>query len=237
VTAGRISIKAIRSIFLLIKARRDYGLTAGRVDAVVVTLLPDGGQLMRVRMRMRIHVIATVVAVSCPVLFGQSPQRSSETKSIDQYIPAVVQAVEDEIYDYNDENKYFLIDDQGAGDTKPAKISIYISKEISNDGDGVAIYKLMPYGEVYRLFVVQKDGLVVLLGDPEKRFPPTGGSVLTVYMTDDKVCSFIQQRATKSYFTVDPSVSKTRLNEAVQRQLKRVGFSYRQYAAKHAQKK
>jgi hypothetical protein len=189
------------------------------------------------RARLQLLVAAACVVMGCPILFGQSPQQAPETKLVDQYIPAVIQAVEDEIYDYNYEAKYFLIDDQGAGDTKPAKISIYLSKEISKDGDGFAIYKLMPYGEVYRQFVVQKDGLVVLLGDPPKRFPPTGGSMLTVYMTDDQVCNLIQHQAIKLYFTVDPGVSKQRLNEAVQRQLTRVGFSYRQYVAKHAQKK
>ncbi|HEY1939276.1 MAG TPA: hypothetical protein VGJ33_15195 [Candidatus Angelobacter sp.] len=183
------------------------------------------------------YIIVVLLALFSSASLGQSPKPTSEMKPFDQYIPTVIQAVEDEIYDYNYQNKYFLIDDQGVGNTKPAKISIYILKEISKDGDGVAIYKLMPYGEVYRLFVVQKDGLVVLLGNPQNRFPPTGGSVLTVYMSDDKVCNFIQQWATKSYFTVDPSVSQWKLNEAVQRQLKRVGFSYRKYAAKHAQKK
>jgi hypothetical protein len=179
----------------------------------------------------------TFATVSGPILCGQTAQEVPEAKAVDQFIPAVVQAVEDEIYDYNYEGNYFLIDDQGAGDRTPATIGIYISREISKDGDGVAIYKLMPYGEVYRHFVVQKDGLAVLLGDPQKRFPPIGGSELTIYMSEDHVCSFIQHQSIKSYFTVDPSVSKQRLVEAIQRQLKRVGFSYRQYASKHVRKK
>jgi hypothetical protein len=187
--------------------------------------------------RMKLHATATLFVASCPILLGQPLQQTPETKAVDQYIPAVIQAVEDEIYDYHYETKYFLIDDQGSGDTEPAKISIYISKEISKDGDGVAVYKFMPYGEVYRLFVVQKDGLVVLLGNPQNRFHPIGGSELTIYMTNEKICSFIQQQAIKSYFTVDPAVSKQRLDEAVMRQLKRVGFSYRQYLAAHARKR
>jgi len=186
---------------------------------------------------MQILFITALVAISCPIVFGQTAQQSPEMKPVDQYIPAIIQAVEDEIYDQKYEGEYFLIDDQGSGDSTPAKISIYISKEISKDGDGVAIYKLMPYGEVYRLFVVQKNGLVLLLGDPHNRFPPIGGSVLTVYMTDDKVCDFIRNKATKSFFTVDPEVSKQRLSEAIQRQLSREGFSYRQYWAKHPRKK
>jgi hypothetical protein len=186
---------------------------------------------------MQMLITTACMAISSPAFFGQSPQQVPETKPVDQYIPAIIQAVEDEIYDHKYEVNYFLIDDQGAGDTTPAKISIYITKELSKDGDGVAVYKLMPLGEVYRLFVVQKDGLVVLLGDPEKGFPPIGGSVLTIYMSDDKVCSFIQQKTIKSHFTVDPGVSKQRLSAAIQRQLQRTGFSYRQYASKHAKKR
>jgi hypothetical protein len=187
--------------------------------------------------RTQILIPAVHLMIGCSPFFGQSTQQAAATKPVDPYIPAVIQAVEDEIYDDKYETNYFLIDNQGGGDAQAAKISIYISKELSKDGDGVAVYKLMPYGEVYRLFVVQQDGFVVLLGDPHNRFPPIGGSMLTVYMSDDEVCSFIQHRSIKSYFTVDPDVSKQRLNEAIQRQLKRIGFSYRQYAAKHAKKK
>jgi hypothetical protein len=177
------------------------------------------------------------IVIGCTVSLGQSASQLHVTKPVDQYIPAIIQAVEDEIYDYKYENNYFLIDNQGAGDSTPAKIGIYISTELSQDGDGVAVYKLMPYGDVYRRFVIQKNGLVTLLGNPQKRFPPIGGSVLTVYMSDDDVCDFIQHRSIKSYFIVDPNVSKERVEEAIQRQLKRVGFSDRQYSAQHPKRK
>src|SRR5258708_26089604 len=160
---------------------------------------------------LQILVAAASMAIASSVLFSQASQQIPETNPVAPHIPAIVQAVEDEIYDYDYEGNYFLIDNQGAGDTTPAKISVYISKDISKDGDGVAVYKLMPYGEVYRLFVVQKDGLVVLLGDPQKRFHPIGGSVLTTYMSDEDICNFIQQKSVKSYFTVDPAVPKQRL--------------------------
>jgi hypothetical protein len=164
-------------------------------------------------------------------------QASQKVPTADVVIPAVVQAVEDEIYDLNEEGKYFLIDDQGSGDRTPATISIYISKDISANGDGIAVYKLMPYGEVYRYFVVRDDGLVVLQSDPHHGFLPIGGSVLTVYMSADDVSDFIVHRSIKSAFVVDPAVSNQRLHDAIQRQLKRTGFSYRRYFAQHSKKK
>jgi len=186
---------------------------------------------------MQLKVIIFFVAVGWLIGFGQSPLPNPEWKPVDPYIPAIIRAVEDEIYDLHYEGKYFLIDDQDGGDSKPAKISIYISKLISHDGAGVAIYKLMPNGQVYRHFVVQDNGLVVLLGEPQMGFLPDGGSELTVYMTEDQVCDFIRHDTTKTYFTVDPNVSKQRLKEAIQGQLERDGFSYRQYRAKHPRKK
>lgn len=165
-------------------------------------------------------------------LLAQTAPKTQGTLSMDAVIPAVVQAVEDEIYDLREEGKYFLIDNQGAGDSKPATISIYISSEVSADGHGAAVYKLMPYGEVYRYFVVREDGLVVLGDDPHNGLKPSGGSMLTIYMSDEAVCDFIAHHSIKSSFMVDPEVSKKRLSEAIERQLKRTGFSYRQRSAK-----
>jgi hypothetical protein len=43
-------------------------------------------------------------------------------------------------------------------------------------------------GEVYRLFSIRKDGVVVLDGNPQNEFPPTQTSLKTLYMNDDEVC-------------------------------------------------
>lgn len=183
-----------------------------------------------------------LVIVSCVLAYsflslGQSAPETQDKLAVNSVAPAVVQAVEDEVYDLGEEGEYFLIDNQGAGDTKPAAISIYISTEISADGHGIAVYKLMPYGEIYRYFTVRHDGLVVLSDDPHKGFKPTGGSMLTVYMSNDTVCDFITHRSIKSSFVVDPEVSRGRLGEAIQRQLKRTGFSYRQHSKKQGRAK
>lgn len=142
-------------------------------------------------------------------------------------LPAVAQAIEDEIYDLRHEKLYFQIDDNSGGDDSPAEITMYVSKQITPNGTGVVIYKDMPYGEVYRYFDVAPGGEIRLTGDPTSRFPPTGGSMLTIYMTDEEVCNFIRHKAYKSKFTVNPLASPKRIHEAEERQLHRTGYSFR----------
>ena len=62
----------------------------------------------------------------------------------------------------------------------------------------------MPYGEVYRYFDFESDGTVKRAGNPMSKFPANGGRMLTVYMTDEEVCDFIQNKAYKSKLTINP---------------------------------
>jgi hypothetical protein len=162
-----------------------------------------------------------------------SPQHLRDTKTL---LPAVAQAIEDELYDLRHEKLYFQIDDNSGGNNSPAQISFYVSKTLSANGTGVVLYKDMPYGEVYRYFVVEESGLVKLSGNPTSGFPPTGGSMLTIYMTDEQVCDFIQNRSYKSKFTIDPDASRERIREAENRQIRRTGYSFR-LSEKTGQKK
>ncbi len=163
--------------------------------------------------------LSLACAFAAQVCHAQS--KSTDSQSV---IPAVIQAVEDEIYDLHHEGNYFMVDGNSGGDSKPAPINIYISREIS-DGVGIAVYKDMPYGEVYRYFTVDENGTVHLSGGPET-FLPIGGSMLTVYMSDEDVFKFIQT-AYKGSFVVDPNVSSERLKSAESRQMQRTGYSFR----------
>lgn len=158
-------------------------------------------------------------------LTAQAPTQTS--RDAREILPAVAQAIEDELYDLRHEKLYFQVDENGGGDGSPAEISMYVSKEISSNGTGVVIYKDMPYGEVYRYFDVGSDGTIKLAGNPTSKFPPTGGSMLTVYMTDEEVCDFIQNKAYKSKFTINPLASPKRIRDAEERQIRRTGYSLR----------
>jgi hypothetical protein len=173
---------------------------------------------------MKLLSILLLTTLALPMK-AQAP--SHGTRDSKELLPSVAQAIEDELYDLRHEGLFFQIDDNGGGDSSPAQISMYVSKTIAPNGTGVVIYKDMPYGEVYRYFVVDADGMVELSGEPTSKFPPHGGSMLTVYMTDEEVCDFIQNKAYKAKFTINPKASAERIRNAENRQLKRTGYSYR----------
>ena len=152
------------------------------------------------------------------------PQSSRDSKEL---LPAVAQAIEDELYDLRHEKLYFQIDGNSGGDSSPAEISMYVSKDRSPNGTGVVVYKDMPYGEVYRYFDVEADGTVKLAGEPTSKFPPHRGSMLTVYMTDEEVCDFIQRKAYRSKFSINPLATPKRIRDAEDRQPRRIGYSFR----------
>jgi hypothetical protein len=139
---------------------------------------------------------------------------------------AVEQAIEDEIYDFKHERLYFEVDGNGGGDSSPAVISVHVSKTLTN-GTGVAVYKDMPYGEVYRYFTVNDAGLVRLSGNAEGPFRDWGSSTLTVYMQTDVVTDFLTNKSIEGTFSVDPDVTPARIHAVIARQLERVGYSDR----------
>ena len=162
-----------------------------------------------------------VIAFALAATVGHAATTTVDSRPI---LPAVVQAIEDEIYDMHHENRYFLIDGNSGGDKLPATLHVYVSRTL-NDGVGVALYKDMPYGEVYRYFTVDEAGNVSLSGGPSS-FPPIGGSMLTVYMPAANVSAFVQA-AYGTTFSIDPQVSASRLADAERRQIKRTGYSVR----------
>jgi hypothetical protein len=147
---------------------------------------------------------------------------ASHSRPTERNIAAIVQAVEDEIYDYGYERTFVNIGSTGAINS-PTEITIFISPEL-DDGHGSVIYKYLPFGEVWRRFAVRPDGLVVLWGKPENRFPATQPDTNTLSLRDDDVCAF-KQKAIRASFTVDPNVSRARREEGARRQEIRVGYS------------
>jgi hypothetical protein len=171
-------------------------------------------------------LLALLLALLCFSI--QAHPESHKRKISEPEVKAVIQAVEDEIYDYGFQKQFYQMGEEvGVSPNAPrSRMRIYIQPEINaEDGGGRVIYKLMPYGEVLRDFIVRKDGLVVLDGDPQNGFPPTQeSSTKTVYMDDDEVCQ-MKRDWLKDFFVVDDSPSTQRIEEATQRQKLRTGFS------------
>ena len=161
------------------------------------------------------------------VLLFLSPWRmalAGGSKPTDQQIAAIVQAVEDEIYDWGYEKNYTDIGTTGAVG-EATEVAIFVHTEIDDRGVGGVIYRLMPFGEVVRQFTLRPGGIVVLEGDPWNGFPASQPDTRTVYLDDDWVCTY-KQKAIRATFTVDPHVSRARKEEAIQRQIVRLGHSH-----------
>jgi hypothetical protein len=159
---------------------------------------------------------------------GESATKTSLTQS---QIRALVQAIEDEVYDYEYQGHFFP---QGgpvgnAISDSRTRVPLYIDP-LLEDGEGQAIYKLMPYGEVLRLFHVHHGSTVVLDGDPEVGFPASQPNRKTVYIKDAELAR-MKRDWIKSAFDIDLSPSSERVRDAVRRQKQRNdGFSAWEFA-------
>lgn len=158
--------------------------------------------------------MALLVAISLDL--GQ-PQaaRISEAQA-----KAVVQAIEDEIYDY--EYQVEFLDVKTHLDS--ARLTAYINPELRDGSVGEVVYKLMPHGEIIRWFQIMEDGLIILDREPEVGFPPTSQSMKTVYLNDETLLQ-MKLNWQKHQYTVLLSPPAERVRQAVERQKKRYGFS------------
>ena len=148
---------------------------------------------------------------------GTPPRRITESE-----MQAVVQAIEDEIYDYSYQLEYRDLTAQRG----QARFVVYINPHLESDGRrGQAIYKLMPHGEVIRWFSFEDDSLVFLWTRPEQGFQPTHPSMLTLYLEDESILEW-KRTWEKRYFTVVFRPPPERIQQAVERQKKRNDYSY-----------
>lgn len=172
--------------------------------------------------------IRSLICVLVIFLSGASAQTETKSRRLTaDEIQAVKGAVQDEIYDYGYfGNVYEIGQNIGTSDHWISHLHIYINPVYSAaDGHGEIIYKLMPYGQVYRLFFIDSKAGVQLDGDLQNKFPITQSSHLTVYMDEDEVCRD-EQAWTKSFFTIDTAATQTIIEAASKRQKSRTGCSY-----------
>ena len=119
-------------------------------------------------------LIPTLLALGCISLFLTAAHQngkglSGETSLSDADQKAIVLAIEDEIYDWGCQKEYEFV---GAGrGGNGHEIRVYINPKLS-DGRGEIIYKFMPFGEMFRSFSLDKNGMVSLDDTPTARFWP-----------------------------------------------------------------
>jgi hypothetical protein len=165
--------------------------------------------------------VKAIAALFLTLVISQSAL-AEHHKPTERDVAAIVQAVEDEIYDWGYENDFTGVGNTGAI-TSPTDITVFVFPDVE-DGRGGVLYKFMPFGEVVRQFDLRPDGMVVLEGNPLNGFPASQPDTRTIYIDDDFVCQY-KQKAIRATFTVDPDVPRARRDEAARRQIIRVGSS------------
>lgn len=173
----------------------------------------------------RVLLLAVFCVLSVGAAFAGNQRRLSTAE-----ITELKQAICDEIYDYGYYGEFYQIGENlGTPQHWVARVRVYIDPMYNSvDQHGQVIYKLMPYGQIYRLFYIDKDGEITLDGNPQNRFPITQPSRQTVYMDEEDVRQY-EQSWMKSSFVVDSAPSTEMIRNAAQRQRIRTGFSEWEY--------
>ncbi len=167
--------------------------------------------------------LATPIVLAVAFLFPQANIQNENTMVTVKDQQAVVQAIEDEIYDWGCQS----YDDFVGKEITPGKfeLRVYINPQFK-ESRGEIIYKFMPMGEIYRSFSISKDGLASLWDDPWLGFGPERPSYNTLYMDETDLCRF-KSTWLKRTFVIQVHPGDGRIREAIERQKKRLGESYR----------
>jgi hypothetical protein len=103
-----------------------------------------------------------------------------------------------------------------------ARFKVYVRPTLEpvasckNCREGVVIYKYLPFGEVFRPFIIDALGDITLIGSPKAGFSWNKPPGLTIYMDDDDVIRDKQQWvAAWLSFALEPS--STEVKSAVKR--------------------
>jgi hypothetical protein len=187
---------------------------------------------------MRVPAFLSVLLLLLTTSLPSSAQGTTKSRLTQSETKALVQAVQDEIYD-REYQGYFFPEGGPVGDVisvSQTRVPLYVHRVLER-GEGEAIYKLMPYGEVVRLFHVHDDGIIVLDGDPELGFPASQPNRKTVYLKDDDLAR-MKHEWVRSSFEIVLLPSPQTIQGVVRRQKQRTGgFSAWEFAHSKESKK
>jgi hypothetical protein len=142
-------------------------------------------------------------------------------------VDSLLVVLRDEIYDHGYQKGFWGFETSGPRGPE-ARYNIFIQPKLTPTTGGVTgavIYRYLPFGEVYRHFIIASKGEIVLMGDPDTGFPWTQPNTRTIYMNDEDVCK-AKHEWHKTTFEFDLEPSSTELRSAAERQKERTGFSY-----------
>lgn len=165
--------------------------------------------------RIALALLLTIGLAASPL--GGRPQQKRPLR--EKEINAVIEAIQDEIYDLNLE-KHFLGVGATAKDNRDQEIlNVYFQPEVIEDSRSWVIYKLMPDGEILRMYEIGRSGQIYLHGKPGE-FRVTQPDYPTVYMDDDELCK-LKHDWIRRKFVVDMNPSAELVASARERQIQR----------------
>ncbi len=160
------------------------------------------------------HVLGLLLILGCGSALRAAPQRQKRPVR-DSEITAVIQAIEDEIYDLNLQMEF--LDVRSPKDNRDiATLNVYFQREVLDDSRSWVIYKLMPGGEILRMYEIGRSGHIYLHLKPGE-FRVTQPSYPTVYMDDDELCK-LKHEWIKRQFVVNLHPSNQLVEAARARQ-------------------
>ena len=168
-------------------------------------------------MSIRIPLVLSLTLGLVTPLLGGRPQQKRPIRETE--IKAVIEAVQDEIYDLKLEKDFFSVGATTKDNRNEEILNIYFQPDIIEDSGSWLIYKLMPDGEIVRMYEIGRSGRIYLHGKPGE-FRITQPDYPTVFMDDDQLCE-LKHDWIKRDFTVDTRPSQQVVDAARERQRQR----------------
>ena len=104
-----------------------------------------------------------MISLATTLLAGQ-PQQKRPIRETE--INAVIEAIQDEIYDLNLEKYVDDIGTRSPNNRNQYSVNVYFQPDILDNSRSWVIYKLMPDGEIVRMYEIGRSGRIYLHGKP-----------------------------------------------------------------------
>jgi hypothetical protein len=154
-------------------------------------------------MNIRVPVALLVILSVATTLLANRPQQKRAIREAE--INAAIEAIQDEIYDLRLEKGFFSVGATAKENRNQEILHVYFQPEVLDDSRSWVIYKLMPGGEIIRMYEIGRSGRIYLHGKPGE-FNISGPDYPTVFMDDDELCK-VKHDWIKRQFVVDTNPS------------------------------
>jgi len=154
-------------------------------------------------MNIRVILVLAWTLSLATALLASRPQQKRPIRETE--INAVIEAIQDEIYDLKLEKDFFSVGTTTKDNRDQEILNVYLQPDVMEDSRSWVIYKLMPDGEILRMYEIGRSGRIYLHGKPGE-FRITQPDYPTVFMDDDELCK-LKHDWVRRHFVVDTNPS------------------------------